>query len=47
MDINLNKICRICLKEGDDFKSIFYNDEISSPIPVSTKIMACSSIQVI
>lgn len=47
MDIHLNKMCRICLKEGDDFKSIFYNDEFAShQISVSSKIMACCSVQV-
>ncbi|KAK6628263.1 hypothetical protein RUM43_002075 [Polyplax serrata] len=41
-------MCRICLKEGDDFKSIFYNDEFAShQISVSSKIMACCSVQVV
>ncbi|KAL0274549.1 UNVERIFIED_CONTAM: hypothetical protein PYX00_002651 [Menopon gallinae] len=48
MDYSIGRICRICLKEGDDLKSIFYNDDFPTDhVSLSIKIMACSSVQVI
>lgn len=47
MDFQFDKMCRICLKEGDDLKSIFYGDAKQSiQVSVPNKIMACSSVQV-
>lgn len=47
MDYSIGRICRICLKEGDDLRSIFYSEDVPTEhVSLSIKIMACSSVQV-
>lgn len=47
MDFRMNKMCRICLKEGDDFKSLFLKEDVQNlDVSLPQKILACSSVQV-